>query len=69
MVNKLLLTVLLVAGLALTPGAKAAAQAMVEYGGLARQNHGSHKLGASLNHKFKSVRTKPRTHKKAKARR
>jgi hypothetical protein len=69
MVNKLLLTVFLVVGLALTPGAPAAAQAMVEYGGLAGQNHGSRKLGASLNHKFKSVGTKLRTHRKAKARR
>jgi hypothetical protein len=68
-VNKLLLTVLLVVGLTLAPGAPAPAQTMVEYGGLARQNQGSRKLGASLNHKFKSVRTKPRTHKKAKARR
>jgi len=68
-VNKLLLTILLVVGLTLAPGAPAPAQTVVGYGGLVRQNHGSHKLGASLNHKFRSARTKPRTHKKAKARR
>jgi hypothetical protein len=69
MVKKLLLTILLVVGLTLAPGAPAAGQAMVEYGGLAGQNHGSHKLGGSLKQKFKSARTKHRTHKKAKARR
>ena len=67
--NKLLLTVLLVVGLVLAPGAPAPAQTMVEYGGLAGQKQGSRKLGAAQNHKFKSARTKPKTRKKAKARR
>jgi hypothetical protein len=68
-VNKLLLTILLMVGLSLGPGAPASAQTVAGYGGLLRQNHGSRKLGASLNHKYKSVGTKHRTHKKAKARR
>ena len=67
--KKLLLTILLVVGLTLAPGPPAPAQTAVEYGGLVRQNHGSRKLGASVNHKYKSARTKHRTHKKAKARR
>jgi hypothetical protein len=69
LVNKLLLTILLVVGLTLAPGAPAPAQTVAGYGGLLRQNHGSRKLGASLNHKYKSVGTKHRTHRKAKARR
>ena len=67
--KKLLLTILLVVGLALAPGAPAPAQTVAGYGGLVKQHRGKRKLGGSLNHKFKSARAKHRTHKKAKVRR
>jgi hypothetical protein len=68
-VNKLLVTALLVGFLALAPGAPAPAQTMVEYGGLVSQNQAGGRLGASLNHKFRSVRTRQRTPRHSKARR
>jgi hypothetical protein len=67
LVNRLLVIVVMVVGLALAPGAPAAAQ-MVEYGGLVSQNQGGGRLGASLNHKFRSVRTRQRTPRHSKAR-
>jgi hypothetical protein len=68
-VNKLLVTALLVGFLALAPGAApAAAQAMVEYGGLVSQNQAGGRLGRSLNHEFRSVRTRQRTPRQSKAR-
>jgi hypothetical protein len=69
LVNKLLVTALLVVFLALAPGATPAAAQMVEYGGLVSQNQAGGRLGASLNHKFQSVRTRQRTPRQSKARR
>jgi hypothetical protein len=58
LVNKFLVTALMVVFLALAPGPPALAQTAVEYGALVSKNQGGGKLGSSLNHKFGSVRTK-----------
>ena len=68
LVNKLLVTALMVVFLALAPGPPAPAQTMVEYGGLASKNQGGGKLGSSLNHKYGSVRNSGSIHKQSKAR-
>jgi hypothetical protein len=66
-VNKLCITALMVAALALAPGTPAPAQTAVEYGGVASQNQGGAKLGSSLNHKFKSAKNKGSWHKRKQA--
>ena len=69
LVNKLLVTALMVVSLALAPGPPAPAQTAVEYGGLVSKNQGSGKLGSSLNNKFESARKRGGSPKQSKAKR
>jgi hypothetical protein len=68
-VNKLWITTLMVVSLVLAPGPPAPAQTAVEYGGIASKNQGGGELGNSVNHKFKSARTKGSSHTPKKAKR
>ena len=65
--NKLWITGLMVAALALAAGPPASAQSAVEYGGLVSKNQGGSKLGKSLSHKFGSAKKKGSWHKRKKA--
>jgi hypothetical protein len=66
-VKKVLITILMVAALALAPGSPAPAQVAVGYGGLVSQDHGVKKLGNSVNHTYGSAKKKGGSHKRTKA--
>jgi hypothetical protein len=66
-VNKLSITILMVAGLALASGSPAAAQSAVEYGGVASQDHGVTRLGKSVNHTYGPGKKKGSSYKRGKA--
>ena len=63
--HKLLITALIVVGMALAPGAPAPAATGVEYGGVVSQNQG----GGSTSPKFGSVKKGQSSPKKSKAKR
>ena len=65
--NKLWVTALMVAGLALAPGAPASAQSAVEYGGIVNKSHGAGKVGKSVNHTLESAKHKGSSPKRSKA--
>jgi hypothetical protein len=64
--NRLWVTVSLVVGLALAPGAPAWAQA-AEYGVIVNRGTGAGKVGSATSHKFRSAQTRTASHKQKKA--
>ncbi len=65
--NKVWITALMVAALALASGPPASGQVAVGYGGLVSKDHGVARLGSSVNHTYGSAKKKGSWHKRKKA--